>query len=297
MKTLLICIMRIAPIIGSLTALCVRAETSSEFDEVAIRTIQESHGSSAIPQDFLKAFQAFESATDSAVKASKYEELVLIASEGLIGAVWPEPSGGWKLLEWPAGRNLTLLEVISQQADKVYFTKLIARNETAAVQLRAAQGLILKAALEGEPWGEKMLLNIAQRPDSNLKRLTYWFAKNFANDWNWQGESATGAPLWQVNWSAWQQAYNLANPLGKAIILKNVTALASRRSEYGTAATISLSALSGTNRELKAVALAFGDPNLGKAVTAKWAEIAGNSSDPQLQALAREVRAKFRIHD
>ena len=142
-----------------------------------------------------------------------------------------------------------------------------------------------------------MLLDIAQRPDSNIKRLAYWFTKHFAQDWHTKGESATGAPVWPVNWSAWQQAYNAANPLGKAIILRNITTLAVRRNEVTTAAAINFAALSGADRELKAVALAFGDPALGSAVTAKWAEIAGNASDPQLQALAQEVRAKFGITD
>ncbi len=162
---------------------------------------------------------------------------------------------------------------------------------------RGAGSLILSAALDGEQWGKKLLLDIAQRPDGNLKRLTYWSAKHFALDWNTrESESGSAAP-WPVNWTAWQQAYNASNALGKAIILKNATMLAVRRSDFAVAATINLSALSGTDRELKPIALAFGDPALGSAVTAKWAEIAGNASDPQMQALAQEVRGKFGISD
>ena len=70
-----------------------------------------------------------------------------------------------------------------------------------------------------------------------------------------------------------------------------------RREQVTTAAAINLAALSGADRELKAIALAFGDPALGSAVTAKWAEIAGNASDAQMQALAQEVRGKFGITD
>lgn len=269
------------------------ADQPSEFDEAAIRTIQEAPGGLSASQTAI--VQAFEASNDPLVKAAKWEELVVAASEGMLSATWPTPPGGWKLLAFPATGNLTLQDVSDQQSQKAYFTKLIAQNEAEAVRLRGAQALILSAALEGEQWGEKLLLDIAQRPDSNIKRLTYWSTKHFAQDWHTQGESAAGAPVWTVNWSAWQQAYNAANSLGKAIILRNITILAVRRSEVATAATINLVALSGTDRELKTIALAFGDPALGSAVTAKWAEIAGNATDPQMQALAQEVRAKFGI--
>lgn len=274
--------------------LSAKADPPSEFNETAIRAMQEGRGAS---QAFTTAVQAFEASSDPVVKATKWEEAVVAASEGLLSSTWPTPTGGWKLLDFPVSGNLSLKVVADQQAQKASYTKLVAQNETEAVRLRGAGALMLNAALEGEQWGEKLLLDIAQRPDSNIKRLTYWFTKYFAQDWHTQGESATGAPVWTVNWSAWQQAYNAANSLGKAIILRNITILAVRRSEVATAATINLAALSGTDRELKAIALAFSDPALGSAVTAKWKEIANNTSDPQLQALAQEARAKFGITD
>lgn len=270
----------------------VSADQTSEFDETAIRAIQESH---TLFQDFGPIGQAFEASNDPVVKAAKWEELVTTAAGGLLAAAWSTPPGGWKLLDFPATGNLTLRDVVDQASQKASYTKLVAQNDTEAVRLRGAGGLMLSAALEGEQWGEKLLLDIAQRPDSNLKRLTYWSSKYFGQDWHTKGESATGAPVWPVNWTAWQQAYNTANAFGKAIILRNVTTLAVRRNEVATAATINLSALSGTDRELKAIALAFGDPALGSAITAKWAEIAGSATDPQMQALAQEVRAKFGI--
>lgn len=270
------------------------ADPPSEFDEAAIRAIQESR---VLFQNFGPIAQAFEASNDPTVKAAKYEELIVAAGGDVLTATWPAPSGGWKLFDFPVSGNPTVETVVGQQAQKVSNTKLIAQNETEAARLRGAGSLILGAALEGEQWGEKLLLDIAQRPDNNIKRLAYWFTKHFAQDWHTKGESATGAPVWPVNWSAWQQAYNAANPLGKAIILRNITTLAVRRNEVATAAAINLAALSGTDRELKAIALAFGDPALGSAVTAKWAEIANNAADPQLQALAQEVRAKSGITD
>ena len=270
------------------------ADQPSEFDETTIRTMQEAHSPSPA---FTAAVQAFEASNDATVKAAKWEDAVVAASEGLLAATWPVPPGGWKLLVFPATGNLTLRDVANQASQKASYTKLVAQNETEAVRLRGAGSLMLSATLDGEQWGEKLLLDIAQRPDGNTKRLTYWFTEHFAQDWHTQGESATGAPVWPVNWTAWQQAYNAANALGKAIILKNATMLAVRRSDFGVAATINLAALSGTDRELKAIALAFGDPALGSAVTAKWAEIAGNAADPQMQALAQEARGKFGISD
>ena len=271
-----------------------KADPPSEFNETSIRTMQEGRGAS---QAFTTAVQAFEASSDPVVKATKWEEAVVAASEGMLSSTWPTPTGGWKLLDFPVSENLSLQAVADQQTQKASYTKLLAQNETEAVRLRGAGALMLNAALEGEQWGEKLLLDIAQRPDSNIKRLTYWFTKYFAQDWHTQGESATGAPVWTVNWSAWQQAYNTANSLGKAILLRNITILAVRRSEVATAATINLAALSGTDRELKAIALAFSDPALGSEVTAKWKEIADNTSDSQLQGLAQEALAKFGITD
>lgn len=270
-----------------------QADPPSEFDETAIRAMQDTWALTSVLQPII---QQFEASNDATVKAAKWEEAVVAASEGLLSAAWATPPSGWKLLTFPPSGNLTLQEARDQPSQTASYTKLVAQNETEAMRLRGAGGLMLGAALQGEQWGEKLLLDIAQRPDSNLKHLTYWFARNFAQDWHTRGESAT-VPAWPVNWTAWQQAYNAANALGKAIILKNATMLAVRRSDFGVAAAINLSALSGTDRELKAVALAFGDPNLGSAVTAKWAEIAGNASDPQMQALAQEVRTKFGITD
>ena len=231
----------------------LQADQTSAFDEAAIRAIQESRsGPGQIPQGFQTLVEEMGASNDPLVKASKHEQLIIAASEGMLTGTWPEPSGGWKLLEWPQGSNLTVEDVRSQQGSKVLYTKVIAQNATEAVRLRGAQGLMLNAALEGEQWGEKLLLDIAQRPDSNIKRLAYWFAHDFAQDWHTQGESATDAPVWPVNWNAWQQAYNAADTLGKAIILRNVTMLAVRRNEFVVASAINLSALSGTDRELKA---------------------------------------------
>lgn len=262
------------------------ADPPSEFDETAIRTIQEGR---PMAQSFSTIVQAFEASTDPIVKAAKWEEMVVAAAEGLLAAAWPPPADGWKLVNFPATGNLSLDTVRNQPSEAASFTKIVAQNETEAVRLRSAGALMLNATSDGQQWAAKLLLDIAQRPDSNIKRLTYWFAKSFAQDAN--------VVTWPVDWSAWQQAYNAANPLGKAIILRNITTLAVRRNEVATAAAINLAALSGTDRELKAVALAFGDPALGSAVTAKWAEIANNASDAQLQALAQEVRAKFGITD
>lgn len=276
---------------GKIYHCTAQTDSVSEFDETAIRTIQETR---SIWPAFTVAVQAFEASNDPVVKAAKWEELVVAAADGLLSATWTAPAGGWKLVEFPATGNLTLEGVREQQSNKALYTKLIAQNETQAVQFRGAQGLMLNAALEGEQWAEKLILDIAQRPDSNIKRLAYWFTKDFATDWAIPGAAT---PPWPVDWNAWQQAYNAANPFGKAIILKNVTMLGIRREQLTTAAAINLAALSGADRELKAIALAFGDPSLGSAVTAKWAEIAGNVSDPQMQALAQEVRAKFGITD
>ncbi len=280
-----------AAFISCMASSIAAPEPPSEFDETVIRSIQDA---SQAPQQWPELLAAFEASNDPLVKAAKWEQVITTFDGNILSSVWSEPAGGWKLLEFPTTGNLTVEDVRKQPWRKAEYSKLVAQNETEAVRLRGAGALMLSAASDGHQWGEKLILDIAQRPDSNVKRLTYWYANDFASDWVARGKSLVH---WPVNWSAWQQAYNAANSLGKAIILRNITMLAVRRNEVATAAAINLSALSGTDRELKAIALAFGDPSLGPAVTAKWAEIAGNASDAQLQALAQEVRTKFGITD
>lgn len=261
-------------------------ENPSQFDESIVRALQDS---SPMPSAFQATVHDFESSSDHGVKAAKWEELVLAASENYLTSQWAEPSGGWKLIEFPSDELLTVAEVRQQPWRNSSFTKLVAQNEEEAVKLRGAGALMAVAASDGEQWGAGLLLDIASRPESNIKRLTYWFTSDFASD--------KGIIDWEIDWNEWQETYDESDPWGKAIILRNVTMLAVRRNEFSVAATINLSALSGANRELKAIALAFGNPALGAAVTARWAEIADDASDPQLQALAQEVRSKFGTND
>jgi hypothetical protein len=257
----------------------------SAFDEAAIQAAQGSRQPSSA---FSTAMTAFEASNDASVKAAKWKDIVNAAGEGLLAQTWTVPSGGWKLLDFPSTGTITIKDVRDQQSIKASYTKLVAQNETEAVQLRGAGALLLTAALDGESWGQTLLLGLAQQSDDNMKQMTYWFSKDFGEDVN--------SITWTVDWSAWQQAYNAANALGKAIILRNITSLALKRREYTTAANINLSALSGSDRELKAIALAFGHPDLGSAVTTKWSQLA-NDSDTQIKALAAEVKTSFGITD
>lgn len=267
-------------IFGITTAYC---DPVSAFDEAAIQTAQESRQPSSA---FSTATAAFEASNDAAVKAAKWREIVTAAGEGLLAQTWTVPSGGWKLLDFPATGTITIKDVRDQQSTTASYTKLVAQNETEAIQLRSAGALLWSASQDGELWGETLLLGLAQESDGNMKRMAYWFARDFGQDVN----SITRT----VDWLVWQQAYNSANALGKAIILRNVTSLALKKKEYSTAANINLSALSGSDRELKAVALAFGHPDLGSAVIAKWSELASDS-DVQIKALAAEVKNSFGI--
>ena len=67
------------------------ADQPSEFDEAAIRAIQEAPGGLSSSQTAI--VQAFEASNDPLVKAAKWEELVVAASEGVLSATWPTPSG------------------------------------------------------------------------------------------------------------------------------------------------------------------------------------------------------------
>lgn len=273
-----------AVFISGLASSLADSEPSSEFDENTIRSIQSSIQP---PQEWADLLSDFETSNDPPVKAAKWEQVVSAFSGGMLSSVWPEPPGGWKLVEFPTTGNLALQEVRDQAWKKAEYTKLVAQNETEAARLRGAGALMLSAASDGKQWGEKLILDIVQRPDGNVKWLTYWYARDF-------GQDANGI-AWPVDWPAWQSAYDQSNALGKAIILRNITMLALRSGQFETSRAINLAALSGTDRELKAIALAYGHPDLGSEVTAKWDQIAEDASDPQLQALAQEAREKFQI--
>lgn len=283
MKHILILAMSMLTTVGM--HLCkADTEPPSEFNESTIRTIQDAWD---LTPEFRAFVEEFDASNDPLVKSAKWEEAVVAASEGILSASWTPPAGGWKLLDFPAQGNLSVQQVVDQPWLKASNTKIVAQNETEAVRLRGAGALLLNASIEGGQWGEKLLLDIAQRPDGNLKRLAFWFTRNFGQDVN--------AIAWSPDWSAWQQAYTSANALGKAIILRNLTMLAVKTNEFSVASNIYVSALSGSDRELKAIALVFSHPALGSAVTQKWNEIADNGSDPQFQALANEMKSTFGI--
>lgn len=113
--------------------------------------------------------------------------------------------------------------------------------------------------------------------------MFYWFSGEFAQD--------NTDLVWVVDWAAWQTAYDNANALGKAILLKNASFLAIRDNDFAVASAMHQAALGGTDRELKAVALAYGHPSLGTGVTSTWETMAADNSDPELQSLAQQALA------
>ncbi len=251
-------------------------QVTSEFDEEAIQTLQEN---AAITQGFTDAVTAFENASGDAAKASAYEQLVL-HDAAIVSANWTAPTEGWKLFEF-TGSSSTIEDVKQQQHDKVFYTKAIAQSDAEAMKLRGSGALIREAMAKGETWAEHWLLEAAESTDDNMKRMMYWFSGEFGADMD--------QPARSVNWTEWQQAFNNANDLGKAILLKNLTLLAIYREEFTTAASIHTSILNGTDRELKAIALAYGHKDFGSGVTTLWEGIANDTSDTHLKALAEEA--------
>lgn len=253
-------------------------EIPSEFDETTVATIQQARD---MPVAFQSAADDFESATDQQIKAAKWQLLVELASESFLSDEWTAPSAGWRLIEYPSTGNLTREDIRYQPRRIASYTKLVAQNETEVVKLRGAGALLATAASDGEEWGSILLLNIAGGNENNIKRLAYWFTIDFAID--------KEAIDWSVDWIQWHQVYNNSDTWGRAIILRNILLLAHRVNNFDIASAISLSALNGSNRDLKAIALAFGDPVYGEAVHARWEQLANDSSDPQIQALAQEA--------
>ncbi len=269
------------------TADCAPCEPwlNSEFDEEAIREIRST---SPETPEFSAALQAFGDAATDSEKTATYEQLLLASAEDMLGATpWTPPPGGWKLFEF--GGEISLQEVATQQSYKTLYTKVVAANETEAAKLRGLRVLAGVMAAEGEIWAEDLLLDIAQRPDDDLKRLIYWSTDHFGED------MVAPRPSRAVDWTKWQAAFDAANQLGKAIILRNVVMLAVRKNDFATAAAIHSSIFSGADRELKAIALAFSSPHFGQTVIDQWKAIAADGSDAELQALAQELLEQHEI--
>lgn len=262
---------------------CTHAlDADSQFDEAAIATLQ---AEVELTPEEIGLIQSFETVTNEAARASIWEELIVHASGGFFQAQWPTPEGGWTLLDFSDEEILTMEQIRNQPFQRAHFTKLIARDELEAVKLRGAGGLIRVAVSEGEEWGELLILDIAAGSNGNLKKAAYYFAKDFGDN--------SGAIEREIDWDKWCQTYNEADDFGKAIILRNIAMLAGRANSFEAARSVSLSALESDSRELKAIALAFGDPSFGAQIIEKWELLASNDSDPQIQSLAQEALEMF----
>jgi len=261
----------------------IAADQSSEFNEETIRSIQESTTAS---DQFNQLVQEFTASSNPAIKAQKWEAILNEFGQSLLAVSW-EDSDNWDMVDFPATGVITIEEVAQNAELKAAYTRLAAKDESEAARLRGIGSLLRTMVSDGEEWAEELILDISQRSNTNLKWITFWFAKNFGQDANKFD--------YPINWTAWENAYMSANALGKAIILQNITMIAIRSGEIDAARRINLEALSSSNRQLQAIAIAFGHPDLGSEVIDAWETISEDTSDSQLQALANEALSKYKV--
>ncbi len=202
---------------------------------------------------------------------------------------WNHPSGqGWPLIDWNKVDGLD--KFFDNQNSWIIRNQVIADTSEELAKLQFAGSAISQQDLLGSEWFESWLFDKALAPDDNIKRLLFWYGEDFGTDL--EAEPKGGVRV--IDWALWKQNFITANDLGKAILLKNLTVLASRVDGWKEAADIHMLVFNGNSDALKAIALVKGDKNLGTNVIGKWKEIASDSSNEKLKKIAGEV---LKIHE
>ena len=198
---------------------------------------------------------------------------------------WNPPSGAWPIVDW--GKVDKLDNFFQDQFNWIIQDEVIADTAKTLAKLQFSGSVVFQQTSLASGWFESWLLEKVLAPDDNIKRVIFWYGEDFGSDL--EGEIRV------INWNLWEQTFNAANDLGKAIILKNLTVLASRVDGWENVADIHMLVFNGNNDALKAIALVKGHKNLGDGVIDKWKDIAQNSTNAKLKNLAQEVLERQQI--
>lgn len=183
----------------------------------------------------------------------------------------------------------SLMTFFSNQSDWVIADEAVCSTAEQLAELQFAASVIASYSAIGDAWFGEWVRNIATAPDSNLKWLTYWSIVDFGEEL----AVTEHAPIRVIDWQAWRTVYSSANLLGKAIILKCLSSLGQKTREPEEIDHIQSLAFADSSEALKAIAIASGSNASGASIQAEWNDLAANSSNPKLKALAAEAIALY----
>lgn len=204
---------------------------------------------------------------------------------------WAHPTGQWPIVDW--NKVDTLEGFFSDQFDWIVQEEAIADTPVELAKLQFCGSVVAQQGALGSTWYQSWLLDQALAGVGNTKLLVFWYGEDYGVDI----EPNPDEPMRVIDWAPWSQAFNGADDLGKAIILKNATALASRFDGWGEVADMHMLVFNGNNDTLKAIALVKGHKNLGTDIVNKWRDIVDNSSNLKLKVLAEAVLEQQGIED
>lgn len=265
------------------TSSLVRAQT---FDMTIVDAL-ETQMTESLETDSLAIEWA--NASDDLVKSTKFNQLLVQIGSPPIARQWAYPnSATWPLIDWSKVDQLK--ELWDDQFEVMNMVGIVAQSDEEAAKLSTVGWLIRNSGKDVKPWFERWFLDLAQSQSANLKRLAICSISNFGED-ILRDVGDTGQAR-QIDWNSWEQAFNLSDDLGKALLMMGMTELACRTEQYEKVAELHVSVLDGTNDDLKAIALFSGVKRLGQTVTTRWQAIAENSSNVKLKALALEALSR-----
>ena len=276
--------MKIAKILGILL-ICAQVEILAEvpFDseevEQHLLQLEDDLKSSSL----VASWKAAEDSTDI---RTAFDLVVQEIAGEILGRQWMHPSNGnWPLVDWSTVSDLETF--FEDQRSFIETTNAIAKNDEELARISTLMGAFMTLGSTAEIWFEDWLLDLAKSTNHNSKRLALYSIRGFGEDI----AKESGVPR-VIDWSKWGAAYDLADNLGKAILIGCISDLAMRTETYTLASMVHLSVFDGDCEDLKAIALDHGTMHMGESVVERWNLISNEHNNPKLRALAEQALSR-----
>lgn len=224
---------------------------------------------------------------DTLADPAKKTQLSAVITEvagALLTKNWNHSSGqAWPLLDWNKVTNIETF--YKDQREFLASPNPITQNVDEAAKFQFSGQYVFAASTVGEQWFRDWLRAELTGNQQNMKMLLFWNIEELGID-HARAESTT--PI-NAEWATWQLTFDQSDKIGKAILLKCLTRWAHLTDDWDTLKAIHLSVFNGVDDDLKAVALVSSDLHMGDDVRAKWQDLADNSTNLKLKALAQQA--------
>ena len=229
---------------------------------------------------------SWKAAEDSTDKRTAFDLLVHEIAGEVLGRQWVHPSGvNWPLVDWSAVSDLETF--FEDQRSFIKTTNAIAKNDEELARISTLMGAFMTLGSTAEIWFEDWLLDLVKSANHNSKRLALYSIRGFGEDI----AKESGVPR-VIDWSKWEATYDLADSLGKAILIGCISDLAMRTETYTLASTVHLSVFDGDCEDLMAVALDHGTMHMGESVVERWNLISNEHNNPKLKTLVEQALSR-----